>query len=179
LTPLPEVKDIKEISGGALSKWPERVTSIPPRIRSESLEGITAEMFRENTRLWKKRVAYYKRLDHQLAERGRYRNLLDMNSYLGGFAAALVNDPVWVMNVVPVEAEINTLGVVYERGLIGTYQNWYAFLPLQTKPELFIKTGITHFYFLFSFFRCEAMSTYPRTYDFIHGDSVFSLYQNR
>ncbi|WVZ16772.1 hypothetical protein V8G54_009754 [Vigna mungo] len=150
LTPLPEVKDVKEISGGGLSKWPKRLTSIPPRIRSENLEGITAEMFTENTRLWKKRVAYYKKLDHQLAERGRYRNLLDMNSYLGGFAAALVDDPVWVMNIVPVEAEINTLGVVYERGLIGTYQNW-----------------------------CEAMSTYPRTYDFIHGDSVFSLYQNR
>ncbi|OIT08785.1 putative methyltransferase pmt15, partial [Nicotiana attenuata] len=31
---------------------------------------------------------------------------------------------------------------------------------------------------LFSF-RCEAMSTYPRTYDFIHADSVFSLYQDR
>ncbi|KAL2335901.1 hypothetical protein Fmac_010347 [Flemingia macrophylla] len=73
-----------------------------------------------------------------------------MNAYLGGFAAALVDDPVWVMNIVPVEAEINTLGVVYERGLIGAYQNW-----------------------------CEAMSTYPRTNDFIHGDSVFSLYKNR
>lgn len=85
-------------------------------------------MFKEDTQLWKKRVAYYKNQDPQLAERGRYRNLLDMNSYLGGFAAALVDDPVWVMNIVPVEAEINTLGVIYERGLIGTYQNWYAFL---------------------------------------------------
>lgn len=56
--------------------------------------------------------------------------MLDMNSYLGGFAAALVDDPVWVMNVVPVEAEINTLGVIYERGLIGTYQNWYMLSPL-------------------------------------------------
>ncbi|RZC01919.1 putative methyltransferase PMT15 isoform B [Glycine soja] len=131
LTPLPEVKNIKEVSGGGgLANWPNRLTSIPPRIRSESLEGITAEMFTENTKLWKKRLAYYKKLDHQLAERGRYRNLLDMNAYLGGFAAALVDDPVWVMNIVPVEAEINTLGVVYERGLIGTYQNWYAFLLL-------------------------------------------------
>ncbi|GJU47257.1 probable methyltransferase PMT15 [Tanacetum coccineum] len=44
----------------------------------------------------------------------------------GGFAAALAlsKDPVWVMNVVPVEANVNTLGVIYERGLIGTYQNW-------------------------------------------------------
>ncbi|TKY65525.1 methyltransferase PMT15 [Spatholobus suberectus] len=150
LTPLPEVNDIREVSGGELSKWPERLTSVPPRISSGSLKGITVDMFKENTELWKKRVAYYKTLDYQLAESGRYRNLLDMNAYLGGFAAALIDDPVWVMNTVPVEAEVNTLGAIYERGLIGTYQNW-----------------------------CEAMSTYPRTYDFIHGDLVFSLYQNR
>ncbi|KAE9622050.1 putative S-adenosyl-L-methionine-dependent methyltransferase [Lupinus albus] len=150
LTPLPKVKGIRDVSGGKLSNWPQRLTSIPPRISSGSLEGITAEIFEENTELWKKRVAYYKTVDYQLAERGRYRNLLDMNAYLGGFAAALNDDPVWVMNMVPVESEVNTLGVIYERGLIGTYQNW-----------------------------CEAMSTYPRTYDFIHGDSIFSLYQNR
>ncbi|KAI4354985.1 hypothetical protein L6164_003804 [Bauhinia variegata] len=150
LTPLPEVTDIKEVSGGQLAKWPQRLNSIPPRISSGSLKGITADMFIEDSQLWKKRVAYYKTLDYQLAESGRYRNLLDMNSYLGGFAAALVDDPVWVMNIVPVEAQVNTLGAIYERGLIGTYQSW-----------------------------CEAMSTYPRTYDFIHGDSIFSLNKDR
>ncbi|XP_044492460.1 probable methyltransferase PMT15 isoform X2 [Mangifera indica] len=150
LTPLPDVLDIKEIAGGKLANWPERLTAVPPRIYSGSLNGITAEIFREDTELWKKRVAYYKSVDYQLAQNGRYRNLLDMNSYLGGFAAAVVDDPVWVMNMVPVEAEINTLGVIYERGLIGSYQNW-----------------------------CEAMSSYPRTYDFIHAASVFSLYKDR
>lgn len=151
LTPLPEVSDIKETAGGGqLARWPERLTAVPPRIISGTVEGITAEIFRKDTELWKKRVSHYKTLDYQLAEPGRYRNLLDMNSYLGGFAAALVDYPVWVMNVVPVEAKVNTLGVVYERGLIGTYQNW-----------------------------CEAMSTYPRTYDFIHADAVFSLYKDR
>ncbi|KAG7994287.1 hypothetical protein I3843_01G050900 [Carya illinoinensis] len=151
ITPLPNVSNIKQVAGGELANWPERLTSIPPRIRRGTLKGITAETFTENTELWRKRVAYYKTIDHQLGERGRYRNLLDMNSYLGGFSAALVvDDPVWVMNIVPVEAEVNTLGVIYERGLIGTYQNW-----------------------------CEAMSTYPRTYDFIHADSVFSLYKDR
>jgi hypothetical protein len=49
---------------------------------------------------------------------------MDMNAGLGGFAAALANDPVWVMNVVPSDAKQNTLGVIYERGLIGTYQDW-------------------------------------------------------
>ncbi|KAK6162457.1 hypothetical protein DH2020_002298 [Rehmannia glutinosa] len=102
--------------------------------------------------IWQKATnhLHYKAIDSQLAEPGRYRNLLDMNAQLGGFAAALVDDPVWVMNVVPVEAELNTLGVIYERGLIGTYQNW-----------------------------CEAMSTYPRTYDFIHANSIFTLYKDR
>ncbi|XP_010559094.1 PREDICTED: probable methyltransferase PMT16 [Tarenaya hassleriana] len=144
LTPLPEVRETK------LEKWPARLNAVPPRISSGQVEGITKDIFLENTQLWKTRVSYYKTLDNQLAERGRYRNLLDMNAYLGGFAAALVDDPVWVMNIVPVESSVNTLGVVYERGLIGTYQNW-----------------------------CEAMSTYPRTYDFIHADSVFSLYREK
>lgn len=150
LTPLPEVPNLKDIAGGELVKWPQRLTAIPPRISSGSVNGITADIFTDNTDLWKKRVAHYKEVDHQLAEKGRYRNLLDMNANLGGFAAALVDDPVWVMNIVPVDADVDTLGVVYERGLIGTYQNW-----------------------------CEAMSTYPRTYDFIHADSVFSLYKDR
>ncbi|XP_058210977.1 probable methyltransferase PMT15 [Rhododendron vialii] len=150
LTPLSEVSDIKDIAGGQLAKWPERLTMIPPRILSGSLEGITVEDFEKDAELWKKRLATYKAYDHQLAEKRRYRNLLDMNSHLGGFAAVLIDDPVWVMNVMPVEAKVNTLGVIYERGLIGTYQNW-----------------------------CEAMSTYPRTYDFIHADSIFSLYKDR
>ncbi|XP_019189538.1 PREDICTED: probable methyltransferase PMT15 [Ipomoea nil] len=150
LSPLPEVSNIKEIAGGELANWPERLTAVPPRISSGSVDGITAEDFSRDTELWKKRVAHYKRVDFQLAEKGRYRNILDMNAKLGGFAAALVDDPVWVMNVVPVEAKVNTLGVVYERGLIGTYHNW-----------------------------CEAMSTYPRTYDFIHADGIFTLYKDR
>ncbi|KAI9162104.1 hypothetical protein LWI28_023904 [Acer negundo] len=150
LTHLPEVSSGEEISGGELAKWPERLNAIPPRIRTGSIEGITAEIFEENSQLWKSRVSYYKQVNNQLGQPGRYRNLLDMNANLGGFAAALIDDPLWVMNVVPVEAKINTLGVVYERGLIGTYQSW-----------------------------CEAMSTYPRTYDFIHADSVFSLYKDR
>ncbi|KAL3536872.1 hypothetical protein ACH5RR_000238 [Cinchona calisaya] len=56
-----------------------------------------------------------------------------MNAHLVGFAAALANYPVWVMNVVPTEVNLKMLGVIYERGSIRTYQNW-----------------------------CEAMSTYPR-----------------
>ncbi|XP_021765165.1 probable methyltransferase PMT16 [Chenopodium quinoa] len=150
LTPLPEVSVNEEVAGGQLAKWPTRLTAIPPRINSGSLNGVTPEMFQEDIKLWKRRMLHYKKVNYQLGQQGRYRNLLDMNAYLGGFAAALVDDPVWVMNVVPVEAKVNTLGVIYERGLIGTYQSW-----------------------------CEAMSTYPRTYDFIHADSIFTLYKDR
>lgn len=28
-------------------------------------------------------------------------------------------------------------------------------------------------------YRCEAMSTYPRTYDMLHADSIFTLYKDR
>ncbi|MBA0821923.1 hypothetical protein Goarm_018751 [Gossypium armourianum] len=172
LTPLPQVSEIKEIAGGQLPKWPQRLNAIPPRISSGSLTGVTGNNFVENTELWKERVAYYKNIDYQLAQTGRYRNLLDMNAYLGGFAAALVDDPVWVMNAVPVEADqLNTLGVIYERGLIGTYQNWY--FPFLSLPSIKFNDSLV---FLD---RCEAMSTYPRTYDFIHADSIFSLYKDR
>ncbi|KAK9724573.1 hypothetical protein RND81_05G083400 [Saponaria officinalis] len=150
VTQLPKVSQNQEIAGGQLAKWPQRLNAIPPRIKSGLLKGITKEIFQENTKLWQKRVSYYKMVNNQFGEKGRYRNILDMNANLGGFAAALVHDPLWVMNVVPVEAKVNTLGVVYERGLIGTYQSW-----------------------------CEAMSTYPRTYDLIHADSIFTLYKNR
>ncbi|KAL5727670.1 hypothetical protein ACHQM5_000839 [Ranunculus cassubicifolius] len=150
ITPLPNAYDVKEIAGGEVAKWPERLTAIPPRIQSRSIEGITETIYNEDMELWKKRVAHYKSVNTQLGQKGRYRNVLDMNAGLGGFAAALYKDPLWVMNVVPVEAKVNTLGVIFERGLVGTYQSW-----------------------------CEAMSTYPRTYDFIHADSVFSLYDDR
>ncbi|KAJ6339222.1 hypothetical protein OIU77_007225 [Salix suchowensis] len=150
LTNLPEASTNQDVTGGELPKWPERLNAVPPRISRGTLEGMTAETFQKDTALWKRRVSYYKAVNNQLEKPGRYRNVLDMNAYLGGFAAALINDPLWVMNVVPVQANANTLGVIYERGLIGTYQDW-----------------------------CEAMSTYPRTYDLIHADSVFTLYEDR
>ncbi|XBJ03637.1 hypothetical protein VPH35_022740 [Triticum aestivum] len=150
ITPLPEVSDIKEVAGGELKKWPQRLTAVPPRIASGSIEGVTAEMFNEDTKLWKKRVGHYKSVISQFGQKDRYRNLLDMNARFGGFAAALAGDPMWVMNMVPTVGNSTTLGVIYERGLIGNYQDW-----------------------------CEGMSTYPRTYDLIHADSVFSLYKDR
>ncbi|XP_008813543.2 probable methyltransferase PMT17 isoform X2 [Phoenix dactylifera] len=149
ITPLPEVSSSEEVAGGMLEKWPERAFAIPPRISRGSIPGITAEKFQEDNNMWKERLARYKKIIPPLTE-GRYRNVMDMNANLGGFAAALVKYPVWVMNVVPADTQQDTLGVIYERGFIGTYQDW-----------------------------CEAFSTYPRTYDLIHADGVFSIYQDR
>lgn len=124
LTRLPEVSSDRETAGGELAKWPQRLNAVPPRISKGTVKGITPEIFQQNSELWKKRLSYYKAMNNQLGQSGRYRNILDMNAHLGGFAAALIDFPVWVMNVVPAEAKINTLGVIYERGLIGTYTNW-------------------------------------------------------
>ena len=131
ITPLPEVSDLKEVAGGELKKWPERLTAVPPRIASGSIEGVTEDMYVEDTELWKRRVGHYKSAISQFGQKGRYRNLLDMNAKFGSFAAALVDDPVWVMNMVPTVGNSTTLGVIYERGLIGSYQDWYV-LVLQT-----------------------------------------------
>ncbi|XP_073285524.1 probable methyltransferase PMT18 [Primulina huaijiensis] len=149
ITPLPEVSSPDEVAGGALKKWPERAFAVPPRISSNSIPGITEKKFQEDNEMWKARLAYYKRIVSQIPQ-GLYRNVMDMNANFGGFAAALSKYPVWVMNVVPSNSEPDTLGVIYERGFIGTYQDW-----------------------------CEAFSTYPRTYDLIHAGGVFSIYQDR
>lgn len=121
---MPEVAIEEEVAGGRLEKWPKRLHAIPPRISRGTVDGVTEEVFQKDSELWKRRVSYYKSVNNQLGQPGRYRNILDMNAFLGGFAANLVNDPVWVMNIVPAEAKVNTLGVIYERGLIGTYQSW-------------------------------------------------------
>ena len=72
---------------------------------------------------------------------------MDMNANYGGFAMALSTDPVWIMNIVPYTT-INTLPVIYDRGLIGSYHDW-----------------------------CQPFSTYPRSYDLLHAFHLFSHYQ--
>ncbi|RRT45831.1 hypothetical protein B296_00044676 [Ensete ventricosum] len=74
---------------------------------------------------------------------------MDMKAMYGGFAAALASQKVWVMNVVPVHAP-NTLPIIFERGLLGIYHDW-----------------------------CEPFSTYPRSYDLLHADHLFSRLKNR
>jgi len=49
---------------------------------------------------------------------------MDMKANMGSFAAALTDKNVWVMNVVPHDG-VNTLKLIYDRGLIGTTHDWY------------------------------------------------------
>ncbi|XP_038983177.1 probable methyltransferase PMT2 isoform X1 [Phoenix dactylifera] len=148
VTPFPEVNSPEEVAGGELKTFPDRLNAVPPRITSGSVPGFSVQKYQEDDKLWKKHVKSYKKINRYL-DTGRYRNIMDMNAGLGSFAAAIESPKLWVMNVVPTIAEKSTLGVVYERGLIGIYHDW-----------------------------CEAFSTYPRTYDLIHANGVFSLYQD-
>lgn len=124
ITPFPEVSSKDEVAGGQLKKFPARLFAVPPRIAKGSIQGVTAESYQEDNKLWKKRLNVYKRIN-RLIGTTRYRNVMDMNAGLGGFAAALESPKSWVINVVPTIAK-NTLGVIYERGLIGIYHDWYA-----------------------------------------------------
>ena len=45
ITHLPHVNDIRDIAGGAVEKWPQMLTYVPPRISSGSFPGITTENF--------------------------------------------------------------------------------------------------------------------------------------
>lgn len=124
ITPFPKVTSKDEVAGGELKKFPARLFAVPPRIAKGSIEGVTTESYREDNKLWRKRLDVYKRINGLIGTT-RYRNVMDMNAGLGGFAAALESRKSWVMNVVPTIAK-NTLGVIYERGLIGIYHNWYG-----------------------------------------------------
>ena len=129
ISPYPDVNSPEEVSGGELQPFPKRLYAVPPRVASGSIPGVSVETYLEDNKLWKKHLNAYKKIN-KIIDSGRYRNIMDMNAGLGGFAAALESPKLWVMNVVPTIAEKSTLGAVYERGLIGIYHDWYNFLNL-------------------------------------------------
>ena len=79
------------------------------------------DSFNSNTDYWQDQVAKYWSL--MGVNKDGIRNVMDMNAYLGGFAAALDAFPVWVMNIVPASAN-NTLSAIYDRGLLGAFHDW-------------------------------------------------------
>ncbi|KAE8722058.1 putative methyltransferase PMT22 [Hibiscus syriacus] len=119
--------------------WPQRLTSKPQNLPSEP---DTEDIFNEDTKHWPSLVSdvYFDALAIKWAS---VRNVMDMNAGYGGFAAALNEFPLWVMNVVPIDAQ-DTMPIIFERGLIGIYHDW-----------------------------CESFNTYPRTYDLLHSSFLF------
>ncbi|XP_030953754.1 probable methyltransferase PMT9 [Quercus lobata] len=137
----PYSKKMHKEKGSGLVPWPQRLSAAPPRLEEI---GVRREEFQEDTSIWHFRVTEYWKQMKSVIQKNSIRNVMDMNSNLGGFAAALSDKDVWVMNVAPVNA-FARLKIIYDRGLIGTVHDW-----------------------------CEAFSTYPRTYDLLHAWTLFS-----
>ncbi|CAL5384631.1 unnamed protein product [Camellia sinensis] len=132
-------------------QWPLRAESVPYWLKSSQVGvyGKTApEDFSSDYKHWKHVVSksYLSGLGINWSS---VRNVMDMRAVYGGFAAALKDQKVWVMNIVPVNSP-DTLPIIFERGLFGMYHDW-----------------------------CESFSTYPRSYDLLHADHLFSDLKNR
>ncbi|PKU85695.1 probable methyltransferase PMT27 [Dendrobium catenatum] len=131
--------------------WPKRLVA-PPYWLNASHIGIHGKPapndFKSDYEHWKN-IVMKSYLNGLGINWSKLRNVMDMRSVYGGFAAALKDLKVWVMNVVNVDSP-DTLPVIYERGLFGIYHDW-----------------------------CESFSTYPRTYDLLHADHLFSKLKER
>lgn len=123
------------------AEWPKRLHTFPEWMNNK--EKIIAD-----SEHWRSIVnkSYLVGMD---IDWSTIRNVMDMKAISGGFAAALSDQNVWVMNVVPVHAP-DTLPIIFERGLLGVYHDW-----------------------------CESFSSYPRSYDLLHADHLFSRLKNR
>ncbi|KAK8963284.1 putative methyltransferase PMT21 [Platanthera guangdongensis] len=113
------IPNSNKLSLKSTPKWPERLNTAPNHV-SDLPGGIN--IFKHDQSKWKVRVKHYQKLLPALGS-DKIRNVMDMNTLYGGFAAALIKSPVWVMNVVS-SYGTNSLGAIYDRGLIGTYHDW-------------------------------------------------------
>ncbi|KAK1299618.1 putative methyltransferase PMT26 [Acorus calamus] len=132
-------------------QWPERLDKAPYWLNGSQV-GVygkaAPEDFMEDYEHWK-HVVNRSYLNGMGINWSNVRNVMDMRAVYGGFAAALRDLQVWVMNVVSIDAP-DTLPIIYERGLFGIYHDW-----------------------------CESFNTYPRTYDLLHADHLFSRLTKR
>ncbi|CAA2999810.1 probable methyltransferase PMT26 [Olea europaea subsp. europaea] len=132
-------------------QWPARLGQTPYWLSSSQV-GVygkpAPEDFSADYEHWKRVVS--KSYQNGLGiDWSNVRNVMDMRAVYGGFAAALKDMKLWVMNVVSIDAP-DTLPIIYERGLFGIYHDW-----------------------------CESFSTYPRSYDLLHADHLFSKIKNK
>ncbi|XP_004237701.1 probable methyltransferase PMT26 [Solanum lycopersicum] len=133
------------------AKWPLRSEKLPYWLKSSQV-GVygkaAPEDFAADYDHWKN-VVSKSYLNDLGINWSSVRNVMDMKAIYGGFAAALKDLKVWVMNVVPIDSP-DTLPIIYDRGLFGIYHDW-----------------------------CESFSTYPRSYDLLHADHLFSDIKKR
>ncbi|XP_061373328.1 probable methyltransferase PMT25 [Gastrolobium bilobum] len=133
-------------------QWPLRLEKPPYWLNSQAgVYGRAAPVeFTADYKHWKN-VLSHSYLNGMGINWSSVRNVMDMRAVYGGFAAALksLKFNVWVMNVVPIDSP-DTLPIIYERGLFGIYHDW-----------------------------CESFNTYPRSYDLLHADSLFSTLKER
>ncbi|KAB5568537.1 hypothetical protein DKX38_002330 [Salix brachista] len=115
-------------------QWPKRLEKPPYWLNSQvGVYGKAApEDFAADYKHWKN-VVSRSYLNGTGINWTSVRNIMDMRAVYGGFAAALKDLKVWVMNIVPIDFA-DTLPIIYERGLVGMYHDW-----------------------------CESFNTYPRT----------------
>ncbi|RVX16545.1 putative methyltransferase PMT27 [Vitis vinifera] len=132
-------------------EWPRRL-QVSPYWLNKAQMGIygrpAPDDFASDYEHWK-RVVNKSYLNGLGISWSNVRNVMDMRAVYGGFAAALTDLKVWVLNVVNIDSP-DTLPIIYERGLFGIYHDW-----------------------------CESFSTYPRTYDLLHADHLFSKLKKR
>ncbi|KAI3465676.1 hypothetical protein Pfo_022339 [Paulownia fortunei] len=82
--------------GSGLAPLPVRLTAPLQRLADF---GYSSEMFEKDTELWGQRVDNYWSLLSPKIRSDTLRNMMDMKTHLGSFAAALKDKNVWVMNV--------------------------------------------------------------------------------
>ncbi|CAN1130408.1 Probable methyltransferase PMT24 [Linum perenne] len=131
-------------------QWPKRLEKAPYWLKSQvGVYGKAGqEDFVADLKHWKN-VVSQSYLTGMGINWASVRNVMDMRAVYGGFAAALKDLPVWVMNIVPIDSP-DTLPIIYERGLFGMYHDW-----------------------------CQSFNTYPRTFDLLHADHLLSIVKKR
>ncbi|KAJ1425341.1 putative S-adenosyl-L-methionine-dependent methyltransferase [Sesbania bispinosa] len=91
--------------------WPQRLTNIPPSLSTESDAG---DKFYKDSKHWSDLVLDVY-VDGLPINWSSIRNVMDMNAGFAGFAAALIDLPLWVMNVVPIDMP-DTLSIILTEG---------------------------------------------------------------
>ncbi|KAF7130639.1 hypothetical protein RHSIM_Rhsim10G0132300 [Rhododendron simsii] len=126
------------------SQWPEQWSARlekPPYWLLSSQVGVygkaAPEDFSSDYEHWN-RVVTKSYLTEMEINWSKVRNVMDMNSIYGGFAAALKKLNVWVMNVVPVDSP-DTLPIIYERGLFGIYHDWCNLMAVVAEADRILR----------------------------------------